>query len=114
MGDAEQSGCPPAAHSGDGATAVRRVDMIGRRARTLLAASVFAFVGGIAHVPAAVAAGPNRPAVVWHRTWNEAQAAARAEGKLVLVSSTRAGCCLCERFRNETVPQCAGALTPIA
>lgn len=69
---------------------------------------------GVANLGEVAAAPPTRPGLTWYRTWTGAQAAARAEGKLVLAASTRAGCGLCDRFRTETAPQCGGQLSQVA
>jgi hypothetical protein len=85
--------------------------MTGLRAWVLCAPLVLV---GVANLGAVSAAPPARSGLTWYRTWNEAQAVARAEGKLVLAASTRAGCGLCERFRSETAPQCSGQLSQVA
>jgi hypothetical protein len=48
-----------------------------------------------------------RPAtrLVWYESVSEAAAAARAEGKIILVASTKPGCTLCKLLKNQVVPQ---------
>jgi hypothetical protein len=58
------------------------------------------------------ATGTRAPALVpgtyvWNSRLADAQAQARATGKLILVSSTKPGCTLCEKFKNQTVPAVA-------
>ena len=54
--------------------------------------------------PAAGVSGPYR----WNNRLADAQAQARASGKLILVASTKPGCTLCEKFKNQIVPSVAG------
>ncbi len=48
-------------------------------------------------------AGPYR----WYTNMSQAQAAARAEQKLILCVSTKPGCGLCDKFKNQIVPATA-------
>jgi hypothetical protein len=43
--------------------------------------------------------------VFWHKKISEARAAARAEGKMILVTSTKPSCSLCKKLRNKVIPQ---------
>lgn len=64
------------------------------------------------------AAAPRAPAATGSLNWlhriAEAQAAARASGKLILVGSTKPGCSLCDKFAHTTAPQCWGRLGQVA
>lgn len=40
----------------------------------------------------------------WYTTLNEAQAAARRQGKLILALATKDNCPLCDRFKNDVLP----------
>lgn len=51
----------------------------------------------------APAAGPFR----WHTRIAEAQAEARATGRMILAASTKDNCGLCEKFRHQVVPALA-------
>jgi len=44
---------------------------------------------------------------IWNNRLADAQAQARASGKLILVASTKPGCTLCEKFKNRIVPSVA-------
>lgn len=66
-----------------------------------------------APAPMAMAPMPGGP-IHWHSRIAEAQAEARASGKLILVGSTKPGCGLCDKFAHETAPQCSGRLTQMA
>ncbi|MFV1958934.1 MAG: hypothetical protein ACC662_05925 [Planctomycetota bacterium] len=55
-------------------------------------------------------AGPFR----WHTRLADAQAQARREGKLLLISSTRPGCGLCKKFRDKIVPEAAAQVNAVA
>jgi hypothetical protein len=59
----------------------------------------------------------NAPATTsfhWYTKLADAQAAARAQGKLILAASTRPGCGLCEKFKNRVVPQVASECSRVA
>ena len=50
--------------------------------------------------------GPSSPSALhWYRDIREAQAAARAQNKIILVTSTKPSCSLCKKLRNDVVPQ---------
>lgn len=55
-----------------------------------------------------------RGGLAWYRSFAEARSAARAQGKLILVASTRPGCGLCEAFRSQTAPACRDGLERVA
>lgn len=50
---------------------------------------------------------PSAPAgrIVWHSRIADAQAAARAEGKLIFITSTKPNCSLCTKLKERVVPQ---------
>lgn len=50
----------------------------------------------------------------WHSRIADAQAEARAQGKLILIGSTKPGCSLCDKFAHETAPQCNAQLSSMA
>lgn len=50
----------------------------------------------------------------WHYRIADAQAEARASGKLILVLSTKPRCGLCEKFKTQIVPQVAGQCQSMA
>lgn len=60
------------------------------------------------HVPSS--GGP----IAWTSSISDAQAQARAQGKLILVASTKPGCSLCDIFAHQTAPACAGDLSRVA
>jgi hypothetical protein len=49
--------------------------------------------------PAPAATGP-----FWHTRFADAQAAARREGKLILIGSTKPACGLCDKFKEQVFP----------
>ena len=53
-------------------------------------------------------------AFTWHTRIGDAQAQARREGKLILVGSTKPGCGLCEKFKNQVVPQAGSRVSSVA
>jgi hypothetical protein len=53
-------------------------------------------------------------AFTWYETIAEAQAEAEASGRLLLLSSTKPGCGLCKKFRNEMVPAVGARATRVA
>ena len=57
----------------------------------------------------AAASGPFR----WHSRIGDAQAQARREGKLILVGSTKPGCSLCDKFKNQVVPQAGSRVSSV-
>jgi hypothetical protein len=57
-----------------------------------------------------VASSPFR----WYDRIADAQMAARAQGKLILVGSTKPGCGLCEKFRTQIVPAASVNLDAVA
>jgi hypothetical protein len=60
------------------------------------------------------AAAPSGGSINWHSRIADAQAAARAQGKLILVGSTKDGCGLCDKFAHTTAPQCWSRLSQVA
>jgi len=64
------------------------------------------------------AAAPPAPAMAgtinWHYSWTDAQAEARATGKLILAVSTKPRCGMCEKFKTKTAPSAAGELNRAA
>lgn len=40
----------------------------------------------------------------WYRNWNAAAQAARAQGKFIMVVSTKPRCSICEKVKNRTIP----------
>lgn len=65
---------------------------------------------GGALVPVAAAAAPFQ----WHTRLADAQADARRTGRLIMATSTRSGCTLCERFKDGVVPQTQASVAAIA
>ncbi len=55
-------------------------------------------------------AGP----IHWHTRLADAQAEARASGKMILVTSTKPRCSLCEKFKNNIAPAAGAELTRVA
>ena len=53
-------------------------------------------------------------AIKWHSRIADAQAEARAQGKLILVGSTKPDCGLCDKFAHTTAPQCWSRLSQVA
>ena len=60
--------------------------------------------------PAAVSSGPIR----WHTRLADAQAEARASGKMILVTSTKPRCSLCVKFKEQIAPAAGAELTSVA
>ncbi len=86
-----------------------------RGLRAVLVGLVVALgIAGPLLLASVAASGEPSGGLTWYRSFAQAQAAARAEGKLVLVASTRPGCGLCETFRNQTAPACRGELARVA
>jgi hypothetical protein len=50
----------------------------------------------------------------WHPRLADAQAQARSEGKLLLISSTNPTCSLCKKFKNEVMPRAGGTASEMA
>ncbi len=50
----------------------------------------------------------------WHGRLADAQAAARAQGKLILAMSTKPNCGLCDKFKTQVVPQTSAQCDRIA
>ena len=48
--------------------------------------------------------------LVWYESFDEAQAAAQAGNKIILVTSTKPNCSLCVKLRNKIVPQVWGQM----
>ncbi len=64
---------------------------------------------------AAAPRGPVRSGSVrWHTRLADAQADARATGRLILALSTKPRCGLCEKFKNRIAPGAAGELNQVA
>ena len=60
--------------------------------------------------PARTASGP----ITWHYRLADAQAEARATGKLILVASTKPRCSLCVKFKEQIAPAAGSELTRMA
>jgi hypothetical protein len=60
------------------------------------------------------APAPTRGAFRWHTRIADAQADARATGRLILVGTTKPDCGLCEKFKNQVVPSMAGQVSGTA
>lgn len=52
--------------------------------------------------------------VAWRRTLADAQAEARASGRLLFVATTKPDCSLCEAFMHEVAPQAGARLADVA
>lgn len=50
----------------------------------------------------------------WHQRLADAQAEARRTGRLILCLSTKPGCTLCDKFKDQIVPQTRGRVAPMA
>ena len=77
------------------------------RARAIVFAALVTVVGA-APSPASAATHPHfddRGTLVWYRTLPEAEAAARASGKLIFMESGRRECGSCRKLVERTIPQ---------
>ena len=77
------------------------------RVRAAVFTALVAVVGA-SPSPASAATHPHfddRGTLVWYRTLPEAQAAARASGKLIFVESGRLECGSCRKLVERTIPQ---------
>lgn len=63
--------------------------------------------------PQAARSGGTRSAsgILWYERISEARAVAKAEGKIILVTSTKSSCSLCKKLRNKVIPQIQGELS---
>lgn len=72
------------------------------------------YVGSRAAPPAGPVAMAPTGGFYWHTRLADAQAEARATGKLILVMSTKPNCGLCEKFKTRIVPQAVHRVQPVA
>ncbi|MDJ0975813.1 MAG: hypothetical protein QNJ98_15230 [Planctomycetota bacterium] len=60
------------------------------------------------------APAPAMQTFTWHSRLADAQAEARRTGRLILCLSTKPGCTLCDKFKDEILPQTRGQVAPVA
>ncbi|MDF1701447.1 MAG: hypothetical protein P1V36_09860, partial [Planctomycetota bacterium] len=75
--------------------------------------------GGVARAPSrapayAPSTAPVGGPITWHTRLADAQAQARASGKLILVTSTKPRCSLCKKFKDQVAPAAGAELTRMA